>query len=459
MNGQPKYNLVIVFSFFWLTLLMTACAVEPAAGTTTAIAPTVTARVAHQPESTLSLESLGNVANGIPTIIAERTPQPTQVPGFLTKEIDQIIQGTELGGKTFLGLTTEDWGNIVASALIAVVGYTLVLRLLLSLLNRVVRQTKTNFDDEFLNIIGRELKWLVEVVIARFAVLRLEFWNDAFRLILDDIFFVLVMVVIFITVWKLIEFSTKWYRDYLEPEGDKSSFDPYVIMTQRVVYALVTTIFLSIGLNHFGFPIHALILILVVFAVAIGIGIKVVDVDVVSGFTILVDKPFRVGDAILIEELENWGIVTDIGTRTTRILLPDNREVIVPNSQISESQVVNYSSPDLRYRVQTDLRLAYGSDINQARQIIRDAVRGVEVVLPDMPVEVFFLEFGDSARLVRVRWWIDNYEDEYSALDLVNAAVQSALDEAAIKIAFTAYDLSVTMEGENANPVKPPPAN
>jgi small-conductance mechanosensitive channel len=200
-------------------------------------------------------------------------------------------------------------------------------------------------------------------------------------------------------------------------------------------------------------------LILVVFAVAIGIAIKVVDIDVVSGFTILVDKPFRVGDAILIEELGNWGIVTDIGTRTTRILFPDNREVIIPNSQISESQVVNYSSPDLRYRVQTDLRLAYGSDINQARQIIRDAVRGVEVVLPDMPVEVFFLEFGDSARLVRVRWWIENYEYEYAALDLVNAAIQSALDEAAIKIAFTTYDLSVTMEGEDPNPEKPAPTN
>ncbi len=324
---------------------------------------------------------------------------------------------------------------------------------------KMTTRTKTKFDDNFLNTIGRELKWLIEVVFARFAVMRLGFWNDAHRLILDDIFFVLVLVVIFIIVWKLIGFSTKWYRDYLEPEGDKSRFDPYVIMFQRVVYALVTTIFLSIGLNHFGFPIHALILVLVVFAVAIGLGIKVVDVDIVSGFTILTDKPFVVGDAILIEELENWGIVTDIGTRTTRILFPDSREVIVPNSQISESQVVNYSSPDLRYRVQTDLRLAYGSDISQARQVIRDAVRGVEVVLPDMPVEVFFLEFGDSARLIRVRWWIETYEEEYPALDLVNAAIENALDGAGINIAFTAYDLSVTMEGETADPVKTAAAN
>jgi small-conductance mechanosensitive channel len=109
----------------------------------------------------------------------------------------------------------------------------------------------------------------------------------------------------------------------------------------------------------------------------------------------------------------------EISTRTTRIRTGDNREVIVPNSQIGTSQVINYTYPDPRYRVQTDIGVAYGSDYDQVRRVIKDAVRGVEGVLPDKPVDVFFRQFGDSARMMRVRWWIDSYDDENPMLDQV----------------------------------------
>jgi small-conductance mechanosensitive channel len=138
----------------------------------------------------------------------------------------------------------------------------------------------------------------------------------------------------------------------------------------------------------------------------------------------------------------------EISTRTTRIRTGDNREVIVPNSQIGTSQVINYTYPDPRYRVQTDIGVAYGSDYDQVRRVIKDAVRGVEGVLPDKPVDVFFRQFGDSTRMMRVRWWIDNYDDENPMLDQVNAALESALDEAGIDMPFNTYALNVRMEDE-----------
>jgi potassium efflux system protein len=121
---------------------------------------------------------------------------------------------------------------------------------------------------------------------------------------------------------------------------------------------------------------------------------------------------------------------------------------------ISGNQVINYTYPDPRHRVQIDIGVAYGSDTDQVRQVITDAVRGVEGVLAEKPVDVFYLKFGDSARLVRVRWWIDNYDHRNPMLDKVNPAIESALDDAGIDMPNTTYDLNVNSDQE-AGDVKP----
>ena len=207
----------------------------------------------------------------------------------------------------------------------------------------------------------------------------------------------------------------------------------------------------SFGLSHFGIGANSLTIALLVSGAVIYMGTKDIISDVVAGFIILLDQPFRVGDAILIKQLDTWGVVLEIGTRTTRIRTGDNREVIIPNSDINESQVINYTYPDPRYRIFTEIGIAYGSDIKKVRKVIKETVGAVEGVLPDKPVQVFFLKFGDSTRLVRVQWWIDSYTNQNPVLDKVNAALEMALDEAGIDMPFNTYDLNVKMKNEVSN--------
>ena len=63
----------------------------------------------------------------------------------------------------------------------------------------------------------------------------------------------------------------------------------------------------------------------------------------------------------------------------------------------------------------------------------------------DKPIDIFYLKFGDSARLVRVRWWINSYKNEYPMLDKVNIALELALENAGIELPFNTYDLNVRM--------------
>ncbi len=107
--------------------------------------------------------------------------------------------------------------------------------------------------------------------------------------------------------------------------------------------------------------------------------------------------------------------------------------------------MVNYTYPDPSFRVETEIGVAYGTDVEQMRSVIEAAVRSVEGVLPDKPVDIYYLQFGGSARLVRVRWWIDSYRDEKITLDRVNIALELELDKAGIELPYDTYDLNVNM--------------
>jgi small-conductance mechanosensitive channel len=251
-------------------------------------------------------------------------------------------------------------------------------------------------------------------------------------------------------VLKVIKFAAQRYRDHLDPDKDKTRLEPIILLLQRSGYAIVLIFGVSIGLTHFGIQITAVSAALVLIALAISLGARDVISDAISGFIILVDQPFRVGDVIEIEELNTWGDVVDIGTRTTRIRTRDERFAIVPNSKIGASQVINYTFPDRDYRVYTDLRVAYGSGFDRVRRVATDAVRAVEGVVSDQPVDVLFHEYGATARIMRVRWWIDDMHGEKHITDRVHEALEIAFDEAGIEMPVTTRELIVRNDPDPA---------
>jgi small-conductance mechanosensitive channel len=155
--------------------------------------------------------------------------------------------------------------------------------------------------------------------------------------------------------------------------------------------------------------------------------------DVIDGVLILVDKPFRVRHRIQLQDLQTWGDVISMGVRTTRIRTLDNRLVIVPNSRIGRGQIVNYSYPDDRYRLEVNFGVAYGTDIEAVRQLSVMAVRQVDLILPDRPIEALVDALDDSAVRFRVRCWIDSYADFRRARDRVQTQLYKALQAKGIE--------------------------
>ncbi len=155
-----------------------------------------------------------------------------------------------------------------------------------------------------------------------------------------------------------------------------------------------------------------------------------------AGIFILLDQPFREGDRIEIREEETWGDVTEIGLRSTRIRTRDNRLVIIPNSVIGNNSVVNHSFPDATYRIGVNVGIAYGTNVERARQVMIDAVKEVDGVLADQRIEALFQGFGDSSLDFHVRAWFPHFVDKRRYEDKLNTALNEALEKAGIEIPF-----------------------
>lgn len=367
-------------------------------------------------------------------ILVVPTLAPTATPGAIYAAVQQAVEATNLEETRLLGLQVADWINLAISLLLVGLTLTLITGLIFFILKKIARRTATPYDEVYLDSIKPYLRWLFGLIILYVATMRLQFLSPAFKQWLGQIYYVLIVGLIVIGLWKLVDAFTLWYQDKVKDQGERGGKEAVLLLGERAVRFLVVMVGLIVILDHLGFNISALLAAVGIVGLALSLAAQDTIANMISGVIILMDQPFRAGDRIEIQELNTWGDVVSIGLRSTRIRTLDNRLVIVPNSSISNNQVVNYTYPDPRYRIQTEIGVAYGTDLRQVRQVITEALQGIEGVIPEKPVEILFWEFGDSAMMLRVRWWIESYIDARRSTDRVNEAMYQALEQAGIEM-------------------------
>jgi small-conductance mechanosensitive channel len=396
-------------------------------------------------------------AGPLDEVLIERTPVPTATPGRVERRVTQFAVQAGLARTTFLGLAAADWINLGISLLTVLFGYLIGTWVIRRLLPRVVRRTATEFDDALLKAVGPFVRWFVVVFTLHFATERLTFVSADLKALLADIYFFLGLYISLRIVLKLIDLADEWYRDRSAEAGREEELAPLITLLVRVGRVVVAVTAIIILLSHFGVNVTAFAAALGLGGLAFSLAARDTVADAIAGFIILVDRPFRMGDRIEIQEVGTWGDVVDIGLRTTRIRTRDNRLVIVPNSIIGSNQVINYTYPDPQYRIETHVGVAYGTDIETTRRIVVDTVRSVEGVLPDRPVDALYIEMGDSAMIFRVRWWIESYVDTRRMYDRVHTALQQALDAAGIDMPFPTQTLNLEVNPDAATGLSQPP--
>jgi small-conductance mechanosensitive channel len=162
-----------------------------------------------------------------------------------------------------------------------------------------------------------------------------------------------------------------------------------------------------------------------------------------SGVFIMADAPYKIGDYIVLGSGER-GRVTDIGLRSTRILTTDDVEIIIPNAVIGSDKIINQSGgPSTKFRVRASTSVAYGSDIDQVRDILMSVGMNEELALKDPRPVVHFTAFGDSGLNFDLLCWVDPPRLRGKLLDRLNCSIYKALNEAGIEIPYPKLDVSI----------------
>ncbi len=169
-------------------------------------------------------------------------------------------------------------------------------------------------------------------------------------------------------------------------------------------------------------------------SVAIGFAFKDILQNMLAGILILIRQPFSVGDQIVSGGHE--GTVERIETRATLIKTYNGRRVVIPNSVIyTDSVIVNTAFPTRRS--QYDVGIGCNDDWEEATDLILEAMRSVDGVLPDPAPEVLFWEIADSWNTLRLRWWTDaRRSDVVHVHARVLPAVYRALDSNGIDMPY-----------------------
>lgn len=344
----------------------------------------------------------------------------------------------------FLGIPVKTWQEL-GLALLIVAGGALLGCLLLLILDRVLRpmsrQTHSRFDEAILEALRVPIFWLTVVIATQIALARLSFLPETWRDTRGDMLFVLYVLLVYLTAHRLIDNMMRWYASILAEKTDSRAGQETIPFVRRVSLIALAIIASIVVLSHLGVDVTALVTTLGIGSLAIALAAQATLGDMISGFAIIADNPFSVGHRIEILELDTWGDVMDIGLRSTRIRTRDNRMVIVPNSVIGKSLVVNHSIPSTVYRVETHVGVAYDTDLEYARSVMIDAVRAQDWVMKEERIEALFIEYGDSAIIFRVRCWIEHYVETRRIMDKLNSCLYEALSEAGISIPFPTQTL------------------
>jgi small-conductance mechanosensitive channel len=372
------------------------------------------------------------LANIAPT----RTPVPTATPDVLAERISEIVQETGLSGRTLLWLGLADWANLGISLLFVLLGYLVGTWLTHRLLPRLVRRTETVLDDRLLQASGGELRWLVVVSILRFSTNRLNFINADIKTLLTDAYFLLILILSILIVWRLIRLAAEQAQDRADKAGYRKEAESLLTLLVWVLRLVLVIFAASFALDHFGVNITGFAVLLSIIGLALSLAARDILTDIISGAMILIDHPYRIGDRIDLPGIDSWGDVVDIGMRSTKVLTLDNRMVIVPNSQVGKGQIVNYSYPDPSYYATTHVRVAYENDVDHVGQLLVDAVRQVEGVQKERGIDALLLEFTEDHMVFEVGWWIASYIDLFYVRNRVNRAMMHALKDAGIVLPY-----------------------
>jgi MscS family membrane protein len=346
------------------------------------------------------------------------------------------------------------WAKHLLDALLILALFWLLSELARILLTRWGRKlaafTKTELDDRILNRAIPSISLMLNVL-GLFLAIRSLPLHEKFVSITSGLLFVTLVIILFNLLYHSIGELIKWYIDGSQDGSDAALKRNMLPMVEKLTMLFLMGAGLIVILKHFNYDIFSLVTALGIGSLAIGMAAKDTLAHMISGFTLMLDRPFDIGDRI---KLANGqiGDVIDIGLRSTKIQGLDTTVMIIPNSDLCNSTVINMVRPTAVIQGRISVGVSYGSDIDRVKALLLALADSNPEVVKTPAAEVLFTSFGDSALNMLFIFWVNEPGRLGQVTDQLNCSILRCFRENNIQIPYPIR--TVIMEKEQLCPTE-----
>lgn len=333
--------------------------------------------------------------------------------------------------KTFLGNDLKAYGTVVLNIGVGIAIAHLLKYLILRRLKRWVKRTTNPLDDQLVNLIERPTLWLLYLGSCYISLKELKLSSTITQL-LTGVGVIFATLLLLQLVGSVIEYGLRIYGFiYREQPNVQQSFNA-LIPAIRVSLWAIGIIFV---LDNLGFDISAVVTGLGIGGVAIALASQGILQDLFSYFAILLDRPFEIGDFIIVDEIK--GTVEQVGIKTTRIKSIDGEQLILANTDLTASRIQNYKRMEQR-RIVFMVGVTYETSMPQLKKI-PDIIRHI---IQETPLVTFdrahFISFGDFSLNYEIVYLVEgnDYTIYRDAQQQINLAIKQHFDQAGIEFAY-----------------------
>jgi MscS family membrane protein len=325
---------------------------------------------------------------------------------------------------------------LVASLIFALFwGLAKLLRYLLTVWGpKLTSLTATDLDDRILTRVTPPAGLLVIFAGLYLAVRHLPL-PEMVHIVASGAVFVVNIIILTNIIYRITDEILSWYAArVLERNG--ADLDRQIMpLLEKLISIFLILAALIVTLKHFNYDILSLVTALGIGSLAIGLAAKDTLANMISGFTLMIDRPFRIGDRIQLVSGQ-WGDVADIGLRSTKIRTADNTLLIIPNSDLCNTAIINLAFPDISGKGKVNIGIAYGSDVEMVKKLMVGIAGEIPEILTEPPPEAYFVSFGESALNMALFFWAADYARVYALTDQLNTLILRRFKENGIDIPY-----------------------
>jgi len=346
---------------------------------------------------------------------------------------------------TFLEI--EIW-RIIAAGLILILALAVrkvFLNMLISALKKITGKTKTTVDDKLVEAVDPPGKLLM-IVIALYFIFKILLINVSGDSFGGHIIRTLFIFTLFWMIYRAAGIITHLFEG-LAKKSDTKVDDMLLPFINKGIKVIVVIVGITVIAKEWRYDLGALLTGLGLGGLAFALAAQETLANMFGGITIMLDKPFSVGDWILTQDVE--GIVEDMGFRSTKIRTFAQALVTVPNSTLAKTAITNWSKMGKR-RINFNLRIKYQTTAEKMNKLL-DKIREMLANHPEIhqqTIFVFFDKFGENGYELFFNFFTKTTAAQkfFEVKEDINLKIMQILDELGIEIALPSTSIYIENE-------------